>query len=137
MQFKTFVNAVALALFAAGAHAKVPSGTYSIVNKVPSSDNLQRVITFNGNGQTVTVSSDDPLASQQVYPASINHLICLVSPTLQQWIVEDYDERTQSISPVDGDGLQCAWGQGVVTVLPAHNYVWTITQNEDETYTYV
>lgn len=118
MQFKTFVNAVALALFAASVHAKVPAGTYSIVNKVPSSDGLSRAITFNGEGQTVTVSFDDSTASKQ------------------QWIVEDYDGKAQSISPVDGDGLQCAWGQDVVTVLPAHNYVWTITQNEDDPTTY-
>ena len=77
MQFKTFVNAVALALLAAGVHAKVPGGTYSIVNKVLSSDDLQRATTFNGFNQMVTVSSYDPIASKQVYSASINHLVCL------------------------------------------------------------
>jgi len=76
MQFKTFVNAVVLALFAAGAHAKVPSGTYSIVNKVPSSEGAPRAVTFNGKGQTVTVSAlGDPITSKQVYSASINHSV--------------------------------------------------------------
>lgn len=77
MQFKTFVNAVALALFAAGAHAKVPSGTYSIINKVFSSEGEPRAITFNGKGQTVTVSLGDPTASKQVYTALFNHPVYL------------------------------------------------------------
>ena len=54
--------------------------------------------------------------------------------------MKDFDDtETQTISPAgkQGDGLQCAWGKGVVTILPANNYVWTITQNEDLTYMYV
>ncbi|KIJ91697.1 hypothetical protein K443DRAFT_653509 [Laccaria amethystina LaAM-08-1] len=112
MQFKTFVNAVALVLFVSGAHAKVSSGTYSIVNKVQSSEGDDRAITFNGEGETVTVSLNDPTASKQ-------------------WIVKDLGKKTQSISPVDKEGDQCAWGRDVVTILPAGNYVWTITQNDD------
>ena len=83
MQFKTFVNAIALVLFAAGAHAKVPSGTYSIVNKVESSGGDSRAITFNGEKQTVSVSLDDPTASKQVDSASINHpvYLCLTHPS--------------------------------------------------------
>ncbi|KIJ91751.1 hypothetical protein K443DRAFT_114637 [Laccaria amethystina LaAM-08-1] len=109
MQFNTFVNTVALVLFVAGAHAKVPSGIYSIINKVQSSEGKNRTITFNGERKTVTVSLDDRTISKQ---------------------------KTQSISPADKRGDQCAWGGNVVTVLPAHNYVWTITQNEgEETYT--
>ena len=77
-----------------------------------------------------------PLPSRYIPPRSITQYT-FVSPILQQWIVTDYDENTQSISPVDGKGLQCAWGRDVVTVVPAHNYVWTITQNADGTYTYV
>jgi hypothetical protein len=77
MQFKTFVNAVALVLFVSGAHAKVSSGTYSIVNKVQSSEGDDRAITFNGEGETVTVSLNDPTASKQVYSASINRPVYL------------------------------------------------------------
>ena len=54
--------------------------------------------------------------------------------------MKDVDDNTQTISPADkeGDGLQCAPGQDVVVVLPANNYVWTITLDKDEsTYTYV
>ena len=82
MQFKTFVSAVALALFAAGVHAKVPSGTYSIVNKLPSSGGDPRAITYNGVGETVTVSLNDPTASKQVDSASIIHpvYLCLTHP---------------------------------------------------------
>ena len=28
-----------------------------------------------------------------------------------------------TLETIPGDGLQCAWGQNVVTVLPAHGYV--------------
>lgn len=78
MQIKTFFNAtVALALLVVGAHAKVPSGTYTIVNQNPSSHFSLRAITFNGEGQTVTVSSDDPASSKQVYSRSINHPVYL------------------------------------------------------------
>ena len=35
-----------------------------------------------------------------------------------------------SVTPVNADSLQAAWGDGgYVTVLPAGNYVWTITEN--------
>ena len=78
MQIKTFINAVALALLAAGAHAKIPSGTYTILNRVPSSQGKLRAITFNGKGQTVTVSSGIPIPdSKQVYSPSINHPVYL------------------------------------------------------------
>ena len=83
MQFKTFVNAVALALFAASVHAKVPAGTYSIINKVLSSGDDSRAITFNGEGQTVTVSSNNPTDLAQVEFGSINHpvYLCLTHPS--------------------------------------------------------
>ena len=78
MQIKTFINAVALALLAAGAHAKIPSGTYTIVNQIPSGIlEEQRIITFNGKGQTVTVSSDISTGSEQVYSTSIHHPVYL------------------------------------------------------------
>lgn len=54
--------------------------------------------------------------------------------------MKDFDDKTQTISPAgeEGDGLQCAPGKGVVTVLPAHDYVWNVTLNEDKTtFTYV
>jgi hypothetical protein len=76
MQFQNLINAVALVLFIAGAHAKVQAGSiYSIVNKVKSSEGEDRAITFNGEDKTVTVSLDDPTASNQVYSASINHSV--------------------------------------------------------------
>jgi len=35
-----------------------------------------------------------------------------------------------SVTPVNADKLQAAWGKGdYVTVLPAGNYVWTITES--------
>ena len=37
-----------------------------------------------------------------------------------------------AVIPVDADSLQAAWGDGdYVTVLPAGNYVWTITESTE------
>ena len=77
MQIKTFINAVALALLAAGAHMKIPSSTYTILNQIPSSQGAPGAITFNGKGQTVTASSGIPPDSKQVYSPSINHPVYL------------------------------------------------------------
>lgn len=77
MQIKTFVNAVALALLTAGAHARVPSGTYSIVNRIHSIHGDRRAITFYGEGQELTTQRWIRSNSQQVYSASINHPVYL------------------------------------------------------------
>ncbi|KIJ91746.1 hypothetical protein K443DRAFT_14141 [Laccaria amethystina LaAM-08-1] len=93
MQFQTLINAVALVLFIAGAHAKVQAGSIdSIVNKVKSSKGEDRAMTFNGEDKTVIVSLDDPTASKQ------------------QWIFTNVqlDLKTLSISPADNKGDQCA-----------------------------
>jgi hypothetical protein len=83
MQFKIIVNAVTLVLFIAGAHANTPDGTYSIINKVPSTSNkakirpADRAITFNGKGKPLTVLWDNPDSPEQVYSASIGGLVYL------------------------------------------------------------
>ncbi|KIJ91698.1 hypothetical protein K443DRAFT_14186 [Laccaria amethystina LaAM-08-1] len=130
MQFKTIVNAVTLVLFIAGAHANAPDGTYSIINKVPSTSNkakirpADRAITFNGKGKPLTVLWDNPDSPEQS--------------------IEDFDKNTQTISlavagDFEGERLQCASEKNVVTFLPANDYVRTITPNNgpEATYMYI
>ena len=45
-------------------------------------------------------------------------------------MLKNYDAKTMSVTPVKAGNLQAAWGNGVVTVLPAHNYVWTIKSGD-------
>lgn len=94
--------------------SKPPAGTYVIVNKYPSPNDGKLAITFNGSNQPLTAN------------------IRTDSPT-QRWIIRDYDANTQSVTPVNATSLQAAWGSGYVTVLPAHNYVWTIRGQDNGT----
>jgi len=91
--------------------SKPADGTYVIVNRVLSPNDEKLAITFNGEGNTATVT---PLSS---------------SPS-QRWIVKNYDAKTQSVTPVSATNLQAGWGSGVVTVIPAGGYVWTLRSSD-------
>lgn len=43
-----------------------------------------------------------------------------------QWNLGNFDDKTQSITPVQDTSLQAAWGDDGVIVLPAGMYVWTV-----------
>jgi hypothetical protein len=47
-----------------------------------------------------------------------------------QWILKYYNSKTISVTPIATGNLQAAWGNDCVTVLPAHNYVWTIKNSD-------
>lgn len=64
MQLKTLVNAFALALFAAGAHATIDSGIYTITNGRTLG---LFAITFNGQDKAATVTLANGAPPQQVY----------------------------------------------------------------------
>ncbi|KAG8952506.1 hypothetical protein FRC04_004566 [Tulasnella sp. 424] len=96
--------------------SKVQDGTYYIINRVESPNGERLCITFNGENQPPTVTAKSDSAKQK-------------------WQITTYsDNRTQYIVPTSSSGLQCAWGSGVVTVLPAGGYVWTI-RSSDSGYT--
>ncbi|KAG2090599.1 uncharacterized protein F5147DRAFT_25996 [Suillus discolor] len=90
---------------------KPPRGTYVIVNRVLSPTDERLAITFNGPEQPLTVNTRTDFSNQR-------------------WIVQDYDQNTKSLVPVDATALQVAWGADCATVLPAHNYVWTIRETD-------
>ncbi|KIJ95877.1 hypothetical protein K443DRAFT_124679 [Laccaria amethystina LaAM-08-1] len=96
--------------------SKLAPGTYIIVNRVLSPEDEMLAITFNGQGKTATVTPTTAASGAQ------------------RWVIKDYDAKTQYVTPADAPGLQAAWGSGVVTVLPAGGYVWTIRKT-DEGYT--
>ena len=48
-----------------------------------------------------------------------------------QWDLQNYDENTQAVVPVEATNLQAAWGDEGVKVLKAGNYVWTIRGSEE------
>ncbi|KAK0215730.1 hypothetical protein IW262DRAFT_232650 [Armillaria fumosa] len=87
-------------------------GTYKIINRVLSVNNKRLAITANAEGKPANVTEE----------ASSN--------TAQQWVIADFDSNTQSMAPVARPSLQAAWGSGVVTVLPAKGYVWTIRETD-------
>ncbi|THH31743.1 hypothetical protein EUX98_g2419 [Antrodiella citrinella] len=86
-------------------------GRYVIYNRVlsPSGQKLAMSYKNGDSGATVTALNYAPY---------------------QVWEVQNYDSRTQSISP-QGTNLQCAWGDGFISVLPAGGYVWVIIGNDD------
>ncbi|KAG1790827.1 uncharacterized protein HD556DRAFT_1445847 [Suillus plorans] len=86
-------------------------GTYVIVNKALSPNNERLAITYNGLDQPLTVN----------IKTDSSH---------QRWIVQDHDQNTKSLVPVDATALQAAWGADCATALPAHSYVWTITETD-------
>ncbi|KAK0482330.1 hypothetical protein IW261DRAFT_1606233 [Armillaria novae-zelandiae] len=92
--------------------SKPAPGTYKIINRVLSVNNKRLTITANAEGKPANVSEE----------ASSN--------TAQEWVIADFDSNTQSMTPVARPRLQAAWGSGVVTVLPANNYVWTIRETD-------
>ncbi|KAG2051955.1 hypothetical protein BDR06DRAFT_915777 [Suillus hirtellus] len=85
--------------------------TYVIVNKAFSPTNERLAITYNGLDQPLTVN----------IKTDSSH---------QRWIVQDHDQNTKSLVPVDATALQAAWGEVCATALPAHTYVWTITETD-------
>jgi len=87
--------------------SRPPAGDYVIYNRVLSPTGQKLAITFHGNNKNVTVR---PWAST----------------TNQVWTLEDYDRKTQSVSPKNAGRLQAAWGDNVVQVMNAGGYVWTI-----------
>ncbi|KIJ92173.1 hypothetical protein K443DRAFT_13795 [Laccaria amethystina LaAM-08-1] len=138
MKFKDFINTIGLVLFIAGVHTKALDSTYSIVNKVrstpgKSNKGTECAVAFNSKGKPLIVLWHDPDSPNKIYSASMGD---------PQWSFEDFNENTQTVSlAVDGnyvgDHLQCASGQDGVTVLPANDYVWTITQNDGSEATYM
>ncbi|KAG1821252.1 hypothetical protein EV424DRAFT_1488299 [Suillus variegatus] len=86
-------------------------GTYVIVNKALSPTNERLAITYNGLNQPLTVN----------IKTDSSH---------QRWIVQDHDQNTKSLVPVDATTLQAAWGEDCATARPAHSYVWTITETD-------
>ncbi|KAG0707081.1 hypothetical protein DFH29DRAFT_75286 [Suillus ampliporus] len=91
------------------ADVRPPAGIYVIVNRVLSPNDERLAINFNGSDKPLTVKIRADSAPQR-------------------WIVKDYDAKTQAVVPESAPSLQAAWGSGFVTVLPQHNYVWTIRQ---------
>lgn len=63
MQLKSLVNAVALALFAASAHAQAPAGIYSIINGGATEP---LAITFDSQGQALTVTTEDVTSTKKL-----------------------------------------------------------------------
>ncbi len=93
-----------------------------IVNRILSPSGDELAITYNGQGNAATVTKRTDSAAQKVStPARLSNI-----DNRFQWVVQDYDGRTQSVSPSSATNLQAAWGSGYVTVLPAGSYVWTI-----------
>ncbi|KAG9224205.1 hypothetical protein CCMSSC00406_0004704 [Pleurotus cornucopiae] len=83
-------------------------GTYYIVNHMLSPSGQKLALTFNGENNTVTVTP-------------------LINATNQAWAIKDYgDGKTQSVSPVSSPHLQIGMGSGVIKVLSAGGYVWTL-----------
>jgi hypothetical protein len=91
--------------------SKIAPGNYIIVNRVNSLQGKTLALNYNGNNQVVTV-------------------VDLGTSPTQVWIVKDYDSKTQSVSPRDAPELQIGMGSGVLKVLPAHAYVWTIRETD-------
>ncbi|KAK0232213.1 hypothetical protein EDD85DRAFT_911118 [Armillaria nabsnona] len=92
--------------------SKPAPGTYKIINRVLSVNNKRLAITANAEGKPANVTEE----------ASSN--------TAQQWVIADFDSNTQSVAPTARPSLQAAWGSGVMTVLPANSYVWTIRETD-------
>lgn len=93
-------------------------GTYIIYNRVLSPTGEKLAITFNpayGGPKTATIT-----------PKS--------GDNRQKWIVANYDSNTQSFAPLTETSSQACWGPGIVGVLPAGNYVWTV-KSSDSGYT--
>ncbi|PBK98700.1 hypothetical protein ARMGADRAFT_1161990 [Armillaria gallica] len=92
--------------------SKPAPGTYKIINRVLSVNNKRLAITANAEGKAANVTEE------------------VSSNTAQQWVIADFDSNTQSMAPIARPSLQAAWGSGVVTVLPANSYVWTIRETD-------
>ncbi|KAG1821254.1 hypothetical protein EV424DRAFT_1539292 [Suillus variegatus] len=82
-------------------------GTYVIVNKALSLTNERLAITYNGLDQPLTVNIK-------------------TDSSRQLWIVQDHDQNTHTLVPIDARALQAARDADCATALPAHNYVWSI-----------
>ncbi|KAG1861414.1 hypothetical protein C8R48DRAFT_774160 [Suillus tomentosus] len=88
--------------------AKPPvPGTYVIVNEALSPTNERLAITYNGLDQPLTVNIKTDSSHQL-----------------------DHDQNTNFLVPVDATALRAAWGADCATALPAHSYVWTITETD-------
>ncbi|KAF8549802.1 hypothetical protein OG21DRAFT_543730 [Imleria badia] len=94
--------------------AQPTAGHYYIVSCEPTPDGTTLAITYNGENDALTVTE---FAGQDT----------------QEWIIADYDGEAQSISPQAADSLQvCYKGSDQLTVLPANDYVWAISGENDE-----
>ncbi|KAF8137286.1 hypothetical protein EV363DRAFT_656683 [Boletus edulis] len=96
--------------------SKPAAGNYYIVNRETTSDGTSLAMEYNGEDAVLTVSE---LGSQ---------------PT-QVWVITNYNDETQAVSPQDATSLQVGkTGDNDLTVLPAGGYVWVI-RGEDDIYT--
>ncbi|KAG9313610.1 hypothetical protein JVU11DRAFT_5940 [Chiua virens] len=85
-------------------------GKYYIVNRVISVTGGPLTLTYDDEVAVVTVAElqDIPTQGRQYYG----------------------DRRTQSVSPHYAPHFQIGLGDGVIKVLPPHDYVWTIRERE-------
>ncbi|EIW83809.1 hypothetical protein CONPUDRAFT_119225 [Coniophora puteana RWD-64-598 SS2] len=90
--------------------SKPSPGRYVIYHRIQSSSGERLAITYNGQNGYPTVN---PLTYEDN----------------QIWIIQNYNDTTQSISPASNSNLQCGWGDNAVIVLPPQAYVWIIRNN--------
>ncbi|KAG8997741.1 hypothetical protein FRB94_014036 [Tulasnella sp. JGI-2019a] len=89
-------------------------GTYYIVNKVLSPTGDKLAITFNNQGGAASLTA-------------------LSNKPSQQWNVTNYNSSTMAFAPVSSPTLQTGWGSGVIVVIPAGAYVWTVKNTTNGT----
>ncbi|PPQ68409.1 hypothetical protein CVT26_006081 [Gymnopilus dilepis] len=88
-------------------------GCYAIYNRVLSPTGEKLAITYNGKGNTLTVTPFRNNSDSQI------------------WQISNYDSNTQAVVPNNDGSLQVGWGNAGAVVLPAHAYVWTIRSGYD------
>ena len=111
--------------------SRPPPGNYIIYSRILGPTGQKLAITFHGDDRFATVEPYGHQKNQVVRNPLFSVIISINHYRYLQWDLQNYDENTQAVVPVEATNLQAAWGDEGVKVLKAGNYVWTIRGSEE------